>query len=76
MLTFHFDESRQRPLQAELFRIGGVDAADERLHESLEGFASAAATDKVGETLVRSVATCSDEELGQQSQLAAPAQQR
>ncbi len=76
VLPFHFDEAWQRRFQAELVRIGGVDAADERLHESLEGFMSTAAADEVGETFVGSVVACSDEELGQQTQLAAPAQQR
>ena len=50
--AFEFDELRHGGGHAEFFRVGGVDAGDERLHKSFEHFAAKPATSERGNAFV------------------------
>lgn len=67
--AFHVQESRHG-LHAELFGVRSVDAAHERLHQPIEGFAAESAADERAQAFVGDVAVGWHEVLGEQAEFA------
>ena len=76
VLAFEVEELRHGRRQAELFRIGGVDAADQRLRDALQRLAAQAAAHELRQRFfIVSVASWQQQVSGG-AQLARPGQQR
>ncbi|MDQ1559300.1 MAG: hypothetical protein QOD32_2360 [Pyrinomonadaceae bacterium] len=52
MRALHVEEARHRRAQAQLFRVGRVDAADHRLRHALQSLAPETSPDKLREAFV------------------------
>src|ERR1700724_3427080 len=76
MAGFHLDKARQRGVQAELLRIGGVDSAGERLRDALEDLAAEAAAHERRQALVTVAAAARNQRLDRHPRLAERGKQR
>ncbi len=76
MPPLHFRKAWHRRRQAQFFRIGGVDASHQRLHQPLVGFAAQPPPRERGHAFVGLVAPRWHKSFANQPQLAAQAQNR
>ena len=76
MLALHLAELRQGGPQAQLGRVGRVDAPHERLHQPLQGLAAQPALDERRQALVGVVVLAGEDQVHQHPELAAPREDR